>query len=271
MPEFEDLYDILQVHPSAHPEVIRASHGQLTQLYDPNRNPYPNANEMLDAVNHAFDVLGDPNRRVMYDQYRKSTSKIPDVVQAKSFQVLDDDGEVRAELCCRVVTYGDSSDTEPVLELKDSRGHVRFSVSLDYFDQPRLVMGDEDEDDDRFSVLVEDSGETRLVMRDEGNAGQVEVSGGSLVIRDAEETIRLEAGLGGGDEGDSPRIVMRDKAGRNRLEIELVEVELDQMAARVGDDYELSPLTFAFPPRLRMRDKKGTIRLELGLFGTDAA
>ena len=103
------------------------------------------------------------------------------------------------------------------------------SVSLNYFDQPRLVM------------------------------------------RDAEGIIRLQAGLGGGDESDGPRLVMRDKAGRARLEIELVEVEPDQMVAQVGDDYELSPLTFAFPPRLRMRDEEGNIRLEIGLFGTDSA
>ena len=271
MLEFEDLYEILQVHPSAHPEVIQASHWQLTQLYGPNRSPYPNASDVLDAVNHAYDVLSDPARRATYDQYRKTRSQVPDVIQAKSYQVLDDDGNVRAELGCRVVKHGERSDTEPILELKDSEGHVRFSVSLDYFDQPRLVMGDEEEDDDRFSVSLESSGETRLVIRDEGDIEQLEVSGGSLVMRDAEGIIRLQAGLGGGDEGDSPRLVMRDKAGRTRLEIELVEVELDQMAAQVGDDYELSPLTFAVPPRLRMRDEEGNIRLEVGLFGTDSA
>ena len=271
MLEFEDLYEILQVHPSAHPEVIRVAHWQLTQLYDPNRNPYPNAKEMLRAIDQAYDVLSDPIRRATYDQYRKTKSQVPDVIQAKSLQVLDDDGNVRAELGCRVVRHGDSSDTEPILELKDSEGRVQFSVSLNYFDQPRLVMGDEEEGDDRFSVSLEGSGEPRLVMRDEGGTEQVEVSDRSLAIHDSEGTVRLEAGLGGGDEGDSPRLVMRDRAGRTRLEIELVEVELDQMVAQVGDDYELSPLTYAFPPRLRMRDVEGNIRLEAGLFGTDSA
>ena len=260
MPEFDDLYEILQVHPSAHPEVVQASHWKLSQLYDPSRNPYPNAGEMMDAINRAYQVLRDPDQRAMYDQYRKTMTKVPDVIQAKSFQVLDDAGDVRAELGCRIMRHGDSSDTEPALEFKDSEGHVRFSVSLDYFDQPRLVMGDEEEQHDRFSVSMDSSGEPRLEMSD-----------GSLVVRDAEGTIRLQAGLGGGDEGDSPRLVMRDKTGRTRLEIELVEVELDQMVAEVGGDYELSPLTFAYPPRLRMRDEEGNIRLEVGLFGTDLA
>ena len=257
MLEFEDLYEILQVHPSAHPEVIQASHWQLTQLYDPNRNPYPNASDMLDAINQAYDVLSDAARRATYDQYRKTKSQVPDVIQAKSFQVLDDDGNVRAELGCRLVEHGDRSDTEPILELKDSMGHVRFSVSLNYFDDARLVMGDEGEGDDRFSVSLDSAGETQLVVRNEGDRGQLEVSGRSLVMQDADGIVRLQAVLSGGDEGDSPYLVMRDRAGRARLEIELAEVELDRTAAQVGDDYEVPPLAFDFPPRLKMRDKGG--------------
>ena len=271
MLESEDLYEILQVHPSAHPEVVQAAHSQLTRLYHPDHNPYSNAGEMLHAVDHAYGVLSDPARRAMYDQHRKAQNQVPDVVQAKSFQVLDDEGTVRAELGCRLVKYGDRSDTVPMLELKDLEGHVQFSVSLNYFDRPRLVMGDEGEGDDRFSVSVESSGETRLMMRDEGRREDLEISNRNLVVRDDEGIIRFQVGLSGGDEGDSPRMVMRDRVGRTRLEMELVEVELDRMVAQVGDDYELSPLTFAFPPRLRMRDGQGNIRLELGMFGTDLA
>ena len=108
-------------------------------------------------------------------------------------------------------------------------------------------------------------------MRNEGYREQIDMSSGSLLMRDAEGVVRLQAGLGGGDEGDSPRMVMQDKAGKPRLEIELDEVELDQMVAEVGGDYELSPWTFAYPPRLRMRDEMGNIRLEVGLFGTNAS
>ena len=276
MPEFEDLYEILQIHPSAHPEVIGAAHRQLTQLYDPKRNPYPNAGEMLDAVDHAHDVLSDPARRAVYDQYRKTRTQDKDVVQAKSFQVVDDDGNVRAELGCRVVEYrdglvGDSKETQPTLELRDSKGHVQFSVSLNYFDDPRLVMGDEEGEDDRLSLSVDNSGETRLLMRDEGGRGQLELGSGILVMQDAEGTTRLQAGLYGGDEGDNPGLVLRDKDGRARLEIELVEVELDQTVAQVGDDYELGPLVVANPPRLRIRDAGSNVRLELGLFGSESA
>ena len=140
MLEYEDLYEILQVHPEAHPGVIRAAHWQLTQLHDPKRNPYPNARETLNAISQAYYVLSDPNRRATYDQYRKTKGQVPDVIQAKSIQVLDDDHNVRAELGCHVLRYEDSSDTQPMLELRDSEGRVQFSVSLNYLDQPRLVM-----------------------------------------------------------------------------------------------------------------------------------
>ena len=83
MLQFEDLYEILQVHPSAHPGVIQASHRHLAELYGPSRNPYPNASEMLDAINHAYDVLSDPAHRAAYDQYRKTKSQVPDVVQSE--------------------------------------------------------------------------------------------------------------------------------------------------------------------------------------------
>ncbi len=271
MNETKDLYEVLQVHPSAHPDVIQASYLQLFQLYDPVRNPYSNAGEMMDAINQAFQVLGDPARRALYDQHKGFRGKTPDVIQAKSFQLVDDEGNVRAELGCRTVNYRDSSDIQPLLELKDSTGQIRFSVSLDYFDQPRLVMGGEEDDVERFSVSLESTGDTRLMVRDEGRGDLLELSGGVLAIRDAGGATRLQAGLGGGDGGNNPRLVMRDEYGKTRLDIELVEVELDQEVAQVGDDYEVSPPTFALAPRLRLRDEEEDIRLEIGLFGTDAA
>ena len=281
MPDFEDLYEILQVHPAAYPEIIQASYRQLRQLYDPDRNPYPNASELIDAIDHAYEVLVDPAQRAMYNQYRKTRELIPDIIQARSFQLVDDEGNVRAELGCRLLKHsgvvgGDSYETEPIMEMKDSNGQVRFSVSLDYFDQPRLVMRDVEDDNDRFSVSLEmDEGAAQLVMRDSDDIDRLSVvahkgsSSPTLAMRDQNGIIRFEAGLFSGDEGDQPRLVMRDRRGRTRFEVELLEVELDQSVAKVGDDYELSPLSYAFPARLKMRDEEGKARLEVGLFGSD--
>ena len=181
--------------------------------------------------------------------------QVPEVIQAKAFQVVDDDGNLRAELGFRVARYNDHVDNEPTLEFRDAEGYVLLSVGLNYFDRPRLFMGD------NGSVVGD---ETADGLRIWDARQQIEVSEGRLVVRDAEGVIRLQVGLGSGDEGDSPRLLMRDRAGRTRLEIELVEVEGERMVSKVDDDYELSPLVWSDLPRLKMRDEEGNIRLEVG-------
>ncbi len=68
MPETEDLYEILQVHPSAHPDVIQAAYRRLTLLYHPDRNPSLEAAEMMTRLNLAYETLNDPDRRMVYDR-----------------------------------------------------------------------------------------------------------------------------------------------------------------------------------------------------------
>ena len=70
MPETEDLYEILQVHPSAHPDVIQAAYRRLALLYHPDTNPAPDASEMMARVNRAYEVLSDPEKRSEYDRSR---------------------------------------------------------------------------------------------------------------------------------------------------------------------------------------------------------
>ena len=67
MSEQDDLYEILQVHPSAHPEVIRAAYRRLAQLYDPDTNPSPEATELMARINRAYEVLGNAEQRASYD------------------------------------------------------------------------------------------------------------------------------------------------------------------------------------------------------------
>ena len=72
MPENEDLYEILQVHPSAHPDVIQAAYRRLALLYHPDRNPSPEAAEMMKRLNLAYETLSDPDRRAAYDRTRSA-------------------------------------------------------------------------------------------------------------------------------------------------------------------------------------------------------
>jgi curved DNA-binding protein CbpA len=59
-----DHYEVLQVHPRAEPDVIRAAYRILARKYHPDLGG--DAARMI-AINDAWDVLGDPARRASYD------------------------------------------------------------------------------------------------------------------------------------------------------------------------------------------------------------
>ncbi len=62
-----DLYEVLQVHPRAEPEVLRAAYRVLARKYHPDHGG--DARRMI-TLNDAWDVLGDPVRRAAYDSSR---------------------------------------------------------------------------------------------------------------------------------------------------------------------------------------------------------
>jgi curved DNA-binding protein CbpA len=64
---WEDYYKILQVDPSAEPEVIAAAYKKLTAKYHPDHNPSPDANEKTKRINVAYSILSDPEKRKVYD------------------------------------------------------------------------------------------------------------------------------------------------------------------------------------------------------------
>jgi len=62
-----DLYEVLQVHPRAEPEVLRAAYRALARKCHPDHGG--DARRMI-TLNDAWDVLGDPVRRAAYDASR---------------------------------------------------------------------------------------------------------------------------------------------------------------------------------------------------------
>ena len=62
-----DLYEVLQVHPRAEPDVLRAAYRVLARKYHPDHGG--DARQMIN-LNDAWDVLGDPVRRAAYDATR---------------------------------------------------------------------------------------------------------------------------------------------------------------------------------------------------------
>ncbi len=72
MADAEDLYEILQLHHSAHQNVIDAAYQRLAELYHPAKDPSPEAAAKLAAVSRAYAVLGDPEKRAAYDRDREA-------------------------------------------------------------------------------------------------------------------------------------------------------------------------------------------------------
>ncbi len=61
-------YEILEVHPKASPEVIKAAYKSLMQRHHPDRHPGDaQVAQRAVLISQAYEVLSDPNRRAAYD------------------------------------------------------------------------------------------------------------------------------------------------------------------------------------------------------------
>ena len=70
--QHEDYYKILQVDPSADPEVITAAYRRLAVKYHPDTNPAPDALPRMQKINEAYAILSDPAQRAIYDRSRRN-------------------------------------------------------------------------------------------------------------------------------------------------------------------------------------------------------
>jgi hypothetical protein len=64
----KNYYRILQIDPSADPEVVIAAYKRLSLKYHPDTNRSPDANIRMQEINEAYRVLSDPAKRAHYDE-----------------------------------------------------------------------------------------------------------------------------------------------------------------------------------------------------------
>jgi curved DNA-binding protein CbpA len=68
MADGADPYKVLQVDPEAEDEVIQAAYRRLAQKYHPDRTPGSEAMDRMIAINAAWELIGEPDRRAAYDR-----------------------------------------------------------------------------------------------------------------------------------------------------------------------------------------------------------
>ena len=70
-----DFYEILGVSRNASQQEIKSAYRKLALKWHPDRNKEAGANEKFKEINKAYEVLSDPKKREIYNQYGESAFK----------------------------------------------------------------------------------------------------------------------------------------------------------------------------------------------------
>src|SRR5205085_1865085 len=65
----KDYYELLGVAKTATADQIKSAYRKLALQWHPDRNKTAEAGDKFKAINKAYEVLSDENKRKMYDQY----------------------------------------------------------------------------------------------------------------------------------------------------------------------------------------------------------
>lgn len=71
----QTFYEILEVSESATQEEIKRAYRRLAKKYHPDHNKQKDAEDRFKAINRAYQVLGNPGRRQIYDQILRGSSQ----------------------------------------------------------------------------------------------------------------------------------------------------------------------------------------------------
>lgn len=75
----DNFYEILGIAPDADPDAIKRAYRQLARRYHPDVSDAADAEEKFKQVQHAYEVLKDPDKRAVYDQFGRDPTAAYDV------------------------------------------------------------------------------------------------------------------------------------------------------------------------------------------------
>jgi curved DNA-binding protein CbpA len=75
-----DAYEVLEVHPKAHQQVIQAAYRVLAAIYHPDRDPTAAATRRMAELNGAYAKVRTADLRQLYDRARKLQAQATPIV-----------------------------------------------------------------------------------------------------------------------------------------------------------------------------------------------
>ncbi|MFW6074196.1 MAG: DnaJ C-terminal domain-containing protein [Chloroflexota bacterium] len=87
--EFKDYYTTLGVSRNADQDEIRKAYRRLARKHHPDVNKDPDAAEQFKAINEAYQVLSDPEKRQRYDRFGKDWEQYQSTTNVDDSQFAD--------------------------------------------------------------------------------------------------------------------------------------------------------------------------------------
>ena len=134
-----NYYKVLQVDPSADPEVIEAAYKRLSQKYHPDKNSAPDANQRMQEINNAHEVLGNPGRRAFYDRERTNaqTKTRYETAESRAKARAEADAKARAE--AKIIYGSICQRCGRVAQTKTVAFHQQINILI--FRQKKMAEG----------------------------------------------------------------------------------------------------------------------------------
>ena len=82
------LYDVLELQSNATENDIKKSYRKLAFQYHPDKNNSPDAAEKFKEIGKAYEILSDPEKRKLYDQFGEEGMEHSGMSQASAFDIF---------------------------------------------------------------------------------------------------------------------------------------------------------------------------------------